>query len=416
MPSIGDALKMLMKQAEMPGGAGARVAAPAIHGRKNPTAEDINAIKGAAVEYGRKGWPTAERDVFATTPEAYAETTQLVPQVSIKHRLPGPVPDVKLPNKERALPIIENVGPIGDRLAEILQPLVREQNPLLKFYHTGPIVRGIERYGEMGVPEANTFLRNWAGQGAATSPRTQTPPNLRNASYLLYERARGNPLTPERFGAEGNIPGFPMMGMRVDLADKFARGVENPWINPKPNVFREGWSGNLADAVGDTHNIRSTLYVQDQLMPGSLPRSWFASDDAFARYRAQGFRALDPGDIVDTLGTTTVKKVPRQSEYLPMVEPWYRAAQQLGIHPAEGQSGGWFTFGDITGLQSPPKTITNLLNDQVYATANALPGNVSPEKVVNWWSRGKIPLAGVAGTAGLGAALGGAVEQPPQYQ
>ena len=378
----------------------AKTKVSSILSRLAPTAEDIAKIKGAAVQFGRRGWPTAEREVFSTDPAAYAETLKLVPQISIKDRLPGPLPGEALPIKERAAPIVASAEPIAERIAQRLEPLVEQQSPLLKFYHTGPVIRGLERYGEMGVPEANTFMRDWAGQGAATSPRTQTPPNLRNSSYLLYERASGNPLTPERYAREGNVPGFPMMGMHVDLADKFARGVENPWKNPKPTTFRENWSGNLPDVTGDTHNIRSTLFEMDNVAPGSLPRPWFSSDVAYAKYRKEGFGAVNPGDIVDTLGSKTVKGADRQSEYLPMTEPWYRAAQKLGIHPAEAQSGGWFSYGDITGLQSPPKTIVNLLNDQVDATAKVL--DVSPEKVVNWWARGKIPLAGVGGAAVMG--------------
>jgi hypothetical protein len=377
----------------------ARQGMPAILGRRLPTPEDIANIKQAAVEYGRKGWPTAEKGVFATTPEAYAETTQLVPQVSIKSRLPGPLPGEELPNSQRALPIVRATDEIGSRIAERLDPMVRRGDETLKFYHTGPVIRGLEQHGEMSLPEANQFMRDWAGQGAATSPRTQTPPNLRNSSWLAYNRAIGSPITPEAYAAQGNTPGFPMMGMHVDLADKFARGVENPWVNPKPTTFRENWSGNLQDVTGDTHNIRSTLFQFDQIYPGKIPRGWFVSDDAFKNYKTNGFASVPVGDFVDKLGKTTVNKIPRQSEYLPMTEPWYNAAQKLGIAPAEAQSGGWFSYGGITGLQSPPKTIPNLLNDQVAATAKAL--NVPPERVVNWWARGLIPLAGMAGAAVL---------------
>jgi hypothetical protein len=191
-----------------------------------------------------------------------------------------------------------------------------------------------------------------------------------------------------------------MMGMHVDLADKFARGSENAFTNPKPTTFRENWSGNLRDVTGDTHNIRSTLYEMDQIKPGSLPRGWFTSDKAFEKYKSDGFRAVDAGDIADTLGSTTVKGIKRQSEYLPMTDPWTRAAEKVGIAPAEGQSGGWFSYGDITGLQSPPKTIPNLLNDQIEATAKAL--GVPHEKAVEWWSQGKIPLAGIGGATAMG--------------
>jgi hypothetical protein len=235
------------------------VLAPSIVSRANPDPSDINAVLAAAREYGRKGWPTATREVFQTTPEAYGETTALVPQVSVKGQLPGPLPGEKLPLNERAAPIVQNTDEIANRIAERLDPMVRSGDERLKFYHTGPVIRGLENYGEMPIGDANLFMRNWSGQGAATSPRTQTPPNLRNSSFLSYLRESGNPLTPERYAAEGNTPGFPMMGMHVNLADLFARGAENPLINPKPFTFRENWSGNLRDVTGDTHNIRSTL-------------------------------------------------------------------------------------------------------------------------------------------------------------
>jgi hypothetical protein len=375
-------------------------AAPAILSRQAPTADDIAAIRAAAGS-GRAPWPKAERDVFATTPEAYAETLNLVPQASIKERLPGPLPGEKLPEKGRAEQVIEHTPELAARIAERLDPLARlPESELFKFYHTGPVIRGLQQHAELTLPEANQFMLGWSGQGAATSPRTQTPPNLRNASHLLYERAQGNPVTPERFAQEGNIPGYGMMGMHVDLADKFAHGRVDPWLNPKPTTFQENWRGNLADVTGDTHNIRGTLYELDRLYPGQLHPSWFASPKAYEKYRSEGFLGITPGDIKDTLGSVTVNKAKRQSEYLPMTEPWRQAAAQIGIHPAEAQSGGWFSYGPLTGLLSPPSTVPRLLNDQIYATAKVL--GVSPEKAVNWWARGKIPLAGVAGGAVMG--------------
>lgn len=394
------------------GVAGFAPKAPAILSRAEPTMADIAAIRARAQEVKldpstgswspRGPWPTAEREVFSTAPEAYAETTKLVPQTSIKGRLPGPLPGEDLPNAGRAEQIVANTGAISDRIAERLYPLVERQDPLLKFYHTAPVIRGLGQHADMSLAEANTLMRNWAGQGAATSPRTSTPPNLRNTSSLMYERAQDNPFTLERFKKEGNIPGYGMMGMHVQLGEKFANDTVNPWKNPKPFTFRENWSGNLADVTGDTHNIRATLFEMDNAHPGQLHPSFFhggEKGDAYKKYKSEGFRSLDPGDINDSLGSTTVKKIERQSEYLPMVEPWYQAAQKLGIHPAEAQSGGWFNYGKVTGLSSPPKTIVNLLNDQVADTARTL--GVSPEKVVNWWARGKIPLAGAAGAAAI---------------
>jgi hypothetical protein len=309
------------------------------------------------------------------------------------------LPGEKLPGTGRVVPFIENADAIGSLMAERLQPLVQAQSPLLKFYSTGPVIRGLERYGE--APQGPVqFMRDWAGQGAATSPRTKTPPNLRNASFLLYERARGNPMTRARFDVEGNEPGYSMMGMHVDLANAFAHGTENPLVNPKPTTFRENWAGNLLDVTGDTHVIRGGLHYLDKLYPGELPPGWFTNAAAYDLYRSKGLQAVPPGGIKDTLDGRTVAKAFRQAEYLPITEPTYRAAQQLGIAPAEVQSGGWFSLGDLTNLRSPPKTIPHLLNDQIEATARA--ASVSNETALNWWSRGLIPLAGVAGAAKMG--------------
>jgi hypothetical protein len=217
----------------------------------------------------------------------------------------------------------------------------------------------------------------------------------------MWNRANGTPVTPDVYAATGNTPGYRMMGMHVDLADKFANNAVDPWRNPKPYTFREGWSGNMADVTADTHNIRATLYELDRLHPGSIPRQWFTTPQDYEAYVAGGgFRPDTPmnvGAIKDTLGSVTVNKVPRQTEYGVMADPWYRAAEQLGIHPAEAQSGGWFSYGPITGLRSPPKTIPQLLDDQIGHTGNIL--GVDPRKILEWWGQKKIPLAGLGGGA-----------------
>lgn len=386
---------------------------PAVGSRANPTPDDINAIYARAAELKDAPYPDAKREIFKTTPEAYAETEKLVPQVSVRERLPNVDETGKLPNNGRAQMVIDNADQMAANIAERLDPLVRRGDNTLKFYDTGPVIRGGAEYGGLSLDDANAFMRDWAGQGAATSPRTATPQNLRNSSYLLYNRANDTPVTREIFDAQGNRPGFRMMGMHVDLADKFAKGAENPLTNPKPFTFRENWSGNLRDVTGDTHNIRSSLYELDRLHPGQLPREFFSSDDAFNAYRsAGGFQPNAPmnvGGINDSLGDLTVNKVKRQAEYGVMTDPWYRAAGLLDIAPARAQSGGWFSYGDVTGLRSPPKTIPNLLNDQVGETARVL--GVPEEKAAEWWFQKKIPLAGVGGAAIMPGLMGSSEQE-----
>jgi hypothetical protein len=382
--------------------------APSLISRANPTPADVRAIYNKLAETGRGDvWPPAQNPVFKTTPEAYAETQALVPQRSIAGELPQlPDPSGQLPLNDRARTLMTLAEPTAASIAERLSPMVRSQSPLLDFYQTGPVVRGLAEHAVGDVPAANQFMREWSGQGAATSPRTQTPPNLRNASHLLYQRAQGNPITPDVWEAQGNVKGLPMMRMHVDLADKFATGTANPLKNPKPFTFRENWAGNQLDPTIDTHNIRSVLYMIDQQRPGSLPREWFTSDRAYYNYKeGGGFNSgkIQPGDINDELAVKAVNKVESQVEYPIVQQPWRRAAEMLGITPAQAQSGGWFEFGPITGLKSPPQTIPDLLNNQIEATAKVL--NVPPQKVLEWWGQGKIPLAGIAGGVSLGNVL-----------
>jgi hypothetical protein len=380
--------------------AGAARRAPAVITRANPTSDDIAAIKASVAQTKSAPWPTAQNPMFDTSPEALARNNDVVPQTSYRDQLPAPWSDTKqMPLGGRAQQIIDARAPLADKIASDLQPLTDPSNPfhrLTQFYSTSPILEQLQKQGVLDPDEATQFMRDWAGQGAATSPRTATPQNMRNSSNLLWRRASGDPVPSE---AEGwtpamNEPGFPMMGMHVNLADQFARGVENINTNPKPTMFREGWSGNQADVTADTHNIRSTLYNYDQLNPGQLHPSWFTKQGYQDYQSAGGFKPgqqLDVGAIKDTLEGSTKGGVYKQTEYGPMADPWYDAAQKLGITPAAGQAAGWFNYGPITGLKSPPKILPDLLNDQLEHTSRVL--GVAPQKVLDWWGKRKIPLA-----------------------
>jgi hypothetical protein len=195
-----------------------------------------------------------------------------------------------------------------------------------------------------------------------------------------------------------NEPGFPMMGMHVDRAQQFATGTEDINRNPKPVMFREGWNGNQRDVTADVHNIASTLYDYDQLHPGQLHPGWFEGGEkgpAYRSYKETGGwptgQVLPDKTISDTLEGATRNKVYKQTEYGVMTDPWYDAAAKLNIAPAAAQSGGWFQYGPITGLKSPPKILPDLLNDQLEHTSRVL--GVDPKRLLNWWGKRKIPLA-----------------------
>jgi len=396
LPAAGAAGAILPKVRR---GKAAAVEAPAVV-RDEATAATEKILEQAARER-RPTYPPATEPVFKTRDETGELTRELVPQTSIRDQIPRPDPGTnQLPLNDRARMVAENVEPISDIIARDLAPRVQANTPSGQFYHTGPVILGLNDIGGLSPAESLHHLGQWSGQGAATSPRTATPQNLRNASYLLWRQEQGDPLTKAKLLKEGNLPGFGMMGMHAQLGDEFARGVVNINKNPKPSIFQRNWAGNLADVTGDTHNIRGTLAALDELYPGKLPREWFVSDDAYKAYQKRGGFGKDPlpvGDIKDTLEGATQKKAFKQSEYGIMTDPWYRAAEKLGVPPATGQAHGWFGYGDRTGLMSPELTIPDLLNSQIEATARAT--GLHPEKILQFWGRRRIPLAEAPGSA-----------------
>jgi hypothetical protein len=343
-------------------------------------------------------YPPATEPVFGKAdPEL---TKQLVPQTSIAGKLPQ-LPDAseQLPFKDRSRGILENTPEIGRELANDLLAAGMGGTASASnapFYSTGSVLLGLTDRAGLSPQESIDFMRNWSGQGAATSPRTKTPANLRNASYLLFRNAQGDPFTTEKFDTEGNRPGFPMIGgMHLPLSSQFFAGTADPLQNSKPFTFRENWSGNMADVTVDTHNVRKILDVYDRLFPGTLSRQWFNSDDAFKTYQEGGGfpkeGLLPVGDIHDKVGFSRVGGQKSQTEYPILQGPTKEAARLLDISPAEAQERLWFQGGSRTNLQSPQMTIPDLLNAQIEKTAKVL--GVPPEAVLKLWARHAIPLA-----------------------
>lgn len=368
------------------------IAAPAVHTGGNQSL--IDKIYKHAEEQRTPKYPMAKEPVFDTSGDVTARTHALVPQQSVREQLPQR-PDLSgdLPKGGRIRQIAGSEQEIGNLLAQDLSRA--KDGGALPFYATGPVIEGLADKGELGVEGANRFMRDWSGFGAATSPRTKTPPNLRNASYLMFRDAQGDPLTSAKRAEEGNRPGFPMMGMHTELADEFSRGVADPLKNSKPFTFRENWSGNMEDVTADTHNIRKVLDAYDRLNPGGLQKDWFTDPAAFERYKAAGGfpkeGELPVGDIADALGTQQIGGRKTQTEYPLMQRPTEIAAEKLGIQPAQAQERLWFEGGPRTGLKSPAMTIPDLLNAQIEATARAT--GLSPDVILKLWSQRQIPLA-----------------------
>jgi hypothetical protein len=386
-------------------------------GQKLSDQEIIDKILAHADTERSPVYPMAENPIFK--PADPALTKAMVPQTSIADQLPqAPVPGTnkKLPLNDRSRQILDKTKEIG---AELAKTISSNPDANLPFYSTGTVLQGMQDIGGLTPEESTDFMRNWAGQGAGTSPRTETPQNLRNAAYLMWRRGMGDPLTPEKqleeqasgMWGQGlvknkktgqmelvnnlNRPGFPMMQMHTTLADQFTNNTADPLKNSKPFNFQEAWAGNMADPVTDTHNIRSILDAYDRLYPGQLHRNWFTSQDAHDRYTANGgfdrSGTLPIDDIKDTLGFNTVKKQKIQTEYPIMQGPTREAARLLGISPGEAQERLWFAAGPRTGLQSPPMTIPDLFNAQIEKTSRVT--GEDPKTILRLFLKSRIPLA-----------------------
>ena len=315
-----------------------------------------------------------------------------------------------LPKFNRAAKVIEMSDQIADVLAERARPFVGTNVQF--FYHTGPI---IDKAVSLGIPEntARAQLRKFAENYAATSPKTETEPNLRSASLVTAKQKAGlRPTDIIGVGSGGvNEKGYPMMinpgGLHLKLIDAAAAEGFNFDTNPKPATFVENVSGNLSGVTADTHAIRAVFSAMNEIEPGSVPLGFIGGKQTKTmsapevRKQNQDNYKKDPSTlnvatmIADTLGSQKIDGKDVQTEYAVFRDIYKKVAEKLGVQPAEAQSLSWFANGEKTGLGSAPKTIVELIDERVDVTAQAL--NQSKDEVFKKFMQGTIPLLSLGG-------------------
>jgi len=334
--------------------------------------------------------------------------------ISYVDQIETPVPrssdtNITMPKNNRSAAVIKMSDKIAESLSKRLIP-VKGSN-VQYFYNTAPL---ITKAIELGIPKevALKQLKKFALNYAATSPRTQTEQNLRNASLVSTKQNLDVPLDQKiGVGSDGvNEKGYPMMinpgGIHKILVDSAAsnKGI-NYDTNPKPATFAENVSGNLEGVTVDTHAIRAVFDVMNEIEPGSIP-----IDFILPKFRDQYLK--DPTSlkvatmIDDTLGSQMVDGVKKQTEYAVFSDIYKKVAKLSQVKPAEAQSLSWFANGDKTGLGSAPKTIVELIDERVDVTAQLL--NKSKEEVFKLFMQGGVPLASFGGFSLLdsGAMMG----------
>ena len=355
--------------------------------------------------------PSGENPLFDLSPESYTKTLPEQKQTPVPRRPDGS--DKPLPKGDRGREVNESVDAIADRLAERMKPWLGTEAQY--FYHTGPIV---DKAMSMGFKKEEVYdwMKEFADAYAATSPRTETAQNIRNATLVMTKRHLGIELDEIIGKGSGGIneKGYPMMigdsGIHRQLTEATQNGGINPNTNPKPATFAENVYGNLDGVTVDTHAIRGALDAMNEINPGSIPIDYIKPKFR-DQYKADPL-SLNPANMIDdSMGSQMIDGTKMQTEYAVFSDIYRLTAEKLGVSPAEAQSMGWFGSGDSTGLASELKSVARLLDERIDVTAQAM--NESKESVFKKLLNREIPVLSLFGAA-TGAGLMSDEEDQPQ--
>ena len=346
---------------------------------------------------------------FGDTPEAYQDPKYMPAQEATY--VPRGGPGQPLPAKGRTQILVNEREKVAQALAERARPYLGTEAQF--FYNTGPIRKKAMELG-YSREEIDDWLNEFGKAYAATSPRTQTEQNLRNATLSMAKHKHGTPMTepvvpyvdPETGQPFTSDKGYQMMlGPAAEgrsqgihrglLSDVYNPGIGlDPNTNPKPFTFAQNTIGNLQGATVDTHAIRGVWDVMNQMQPGSIPDTLIKTEFRKA-YKADPTK-FDPATwLKDKLESVKVgpkgRTVKMQTEYGPYADIYKRMGEILGVSPAEAQSMGWFGSGSRTGLGSEVKSIPTLLSDRIKVTSKLL--GLPEEDVFRMLLHREIPLA-----------------------
>ena len=317
-----------------------------------------------------------------------------------------------LPKGDRSRVLVDRANEIADTLANRIQATGQMDADTRYFYHPdGPIYRAAKASG-LSDTEAANYLRDLGDYVAATSPRTKVEENLRNATLAMAKQSQGIPFRDVIGVGTGGISekGYPMMTGKggihgILLDDVINNGGMNVATNPKPSNFGPNIAGNRSGVTVDTHAIRGTLQTLNEMDAGSVPEGFILPK--FREQYAKNPSVLTPDMIDDTLGGQMIgdagSRSMAQTEYPVFADIWHKAANKLGVSPAEAQSMGWFGFGDQTNLGSARKTPVDIFDERLDVTAKAL--GITPKQAAEGVFRRQIPLLSAGGAGLLGAGM-----------
>lgn len=292
---------------------------------------------------------------------------------------------------------------------------------------------------ELGPAEGQKAFSRYMDMVAATSPRSDVPTNVRNASYYYMLDAQGRPLAPVNPYPYGHIAAKTMHRPAIEALRNVphelsagAPGVLGPstawdvFRNPKPASFSHNLQGNFTPVTVDTHAFRNIAMrtndprfletsISQVYKPGKDP----SADSLVQRYgevRQRGDKTIAtfrPQQLYKQ-GRLTLEDAPplfwanqpNPNEYGAAERYYTDIAARLGLTPAAGQAAAWSGAGELTGLgSSPTHTFPQLMNERILFTARMRGEN--PNDTLRDFIRGRKPLLGLAGAAAVPYALEG---------
>ena len=411
---IGSPLLDYIQNSSRPAQSPSDVAAPAIARTRLTTPEGL-AIQSPAytkesqavlkdIANGPKGAGPLDLTTQAQTPN--------VPQVPLERYAP---PRGTSPRLTDALQNPDVLRGVSDSIA------AGKASGADKWYHTEPVRQAFISAlgGEQGPQEFARFMNTVA----ATSPRSDVPTNIRNASYYYGQGAGGGALPDKLSYPYGHVA----QNLHRQNFNTISNGGWDIMQNPKPASFSQNLQGNLSPVTVDTHAFRNIgmrtgdprfLDTQVSAMtkgdtgPNSLvSRFGEINRPGIVTYKPQqlfneGRLSMDEAKNIPSFW----RAAPRANEYGAAEDLYTKLGAEHGLSPADAQAAAWSGGGNMTGLASPPThTFPELLNERILYTARMR--GEDPQDTLRDFITGKKPLLSIAGAAAGGGALA-AAQQP----
>lgn len=288
-----------------------------------------------------------------------------------------------------------------------------------QWYHTEPVRQAFVE--QLGPDEGARAFKRYMDQVAATSPRSDVPTNIRNASYYY---AGGDPK------AKNPYPyGHVAQNLHKQNIEQIAEfGGWDVMQNPKPASFAENLRGNLEPVTVDTHAFRNIgmrtgdprfLETSFQQKRGPADKDPSSLASRFGERKAGDLVTFRPQELVESgrLSMKEAQKIPsfwapkpKKNEYAAAEQLFREIGNKVGMRPADAQAAAWAGAGEMTGLGTVgTHTFNELMNERIMFTAKMR--GEKPEKVLRDFVTGKKPLLSDTSSGMAFGALDGREEQ-----